>query len=102
MPSRISKYWIFTMTGYTQVDLDRLSQPLDDVDYLMYGKDITGDGTPFVMGVVCFRTKKGLKYTIKTIGKAGFNITEHPKESVDYCKRCFEYTEIGDMNKILE
>jgi hypothetical protein len=61
----MSRLWSFTLNNYTQQDLDRLSAPIDGVDYLIYG---TGSGSqgPFMHGT--FILKEAVD--VSCLGKA--------------------------------
>lgn len=92
-----AKNWCFTLNNYTPADLDRLSSPLEGVTYLIYGKEIGESGTPHLQGTVCFQSRKRLAAVIALIGQCHCSITRYLLQSIEYCKKEGDFTEIGTV-----
>lgn len=90
-----SKEWCFTLNNYTPEDLDRLSAPLEDVEYLIYGREIAETGTPHLQGTVIFQSRKRLAEVIGVIGQSHCTITRNLQQSIEYCKKDGDFTEVG-------
>lgn len=95
-----AKHWCFTLNNYTQADLDRLSQPIDGIDYLVFGKEVGASGTPHLQGTVCFQSRKRRCQIIDLIGQAHFTITRHLHQSIEYCKKDGDFIELGDIENV--
>lgn len=96
----LAKHWCFTLNNPTQADRDRLSGPLDGVDYLVYGNEVGASGTPHLQGTVCFRSRKRMNQVKDVIGQAHFSITRFLHQSIDYCKKDNDFIEVGDFNLV--
>lgn len=92
-----AKYWCFTLNNYTPADVDRLSAPIPQVDYLIFGKEIAPSGTPHLQGTVCFQSRKRLSQLVTTIGRAHFTVTQLLSQSIEYCKKDGDFTEVGTI-----
>lgn len=90
-----AKTWCFTLNNYTPDNLDRLNTPIDGVDYLIFGKEIGASGTPHLQGTICFRSRKRLQQVVHAIGQAHCTVTKFISQSIEYCKKDGDYTEIG-------
>ena len=93
---RRSKYWCFTLNNYTDADIERLSAPLTDVDYIIFGREIGEQGTPHLQGTVCFRSRKRLNQCIAILGQAHFSPCRSLSNSIEYCKKEGDFIEIGE------
>lgn len=91
-----AKHWCFTFNNYTQDDLDRLSVPIEGIDYLIFGKEVGASGTPHLQGTVCFQSRKRLQQVITTIGRVHCSVTRFLSQSIDYCKKDGDFIEWGD------
>lgn len=89
------KYWSFTLNNYTPADLDRLTNPLEGVDYIVFGREVGESGTPHLQGTVCFSTRKRLQQVIAIIGQCHAQPTRQLLESIEYCKKDGDFTEWG-------
>ena len=90
-----SKNWCFTLNNYTEEDVERLSVPIDGVNYLIFGKEVGESGTPHIQGTVCFQTRKRLASVISTIGQAHLSTTRFISKSIEYCKKDGDFVEWG-------
>ena len=91
-----AKFWCFTLNNYTQTDLDRLSSPINGVQYLVYGKEVGASGTPHLQGTVCFQSRKRLSQVIQSIGQCHCTVTRFLSQSIEYCKKDGDFIEIGE------
>lgn len=95
-----AKNWCFTLNNYTPCDLDRLcSENLEDVEYIVFGKEVGESGTPHLQGTVCFGKRKRLTQVISIIGQAHCTVTRFLDQSVEYCKKDGEVYEYGTKPK---
>lgn len=90
-----AKNWCFTKNNYTPEDLDRLSIPLEGVEYLVFGKETGASGTPHLQGTVCFQSRKRLQQVITIIGQSHCSVTRFISQSIDYCKKDGDFIELG-------
>jgi len=90
-----AKHWCFTLNNYTPAIVDRLSVPMDGVDYLIFGKEVGASGTRHLQGTVCFQSRKRLTQVITIIGQAHCTVTRFLAQSIEYCKKDGDVTEIG-------
>ena len=89
------KNWCFTLNNYTQADLDRLSSPLDGVDYIIYGKEVGQSGTPHLQGVVCFAQRKRKPQVLAVLGQCHVELARMLREAIEYCKKEGDWSEYG-------
>lgn len=92
-PQTRAKYWCFTLNNYNQADIDRLSAPLGEVTevtYIIFSKEASG-------GVVCFQSRKCMQEVIDVIGIAQTHcsITRSLIQTIGYCKKGNDFTEVG-------
>lgn len=99
MPSQgpRAKHWCFTLNNYVQTDLDRLSTPIEGVDYLVYGKETGASGTPHLQGTVCFQSRKRLAQVVTAVGQAHCSVTRFLTQSIEYCKKDGDFIEWGNI-----
>jgi Putative viral replication protein len=90
-----AKHWSFTLNNYVQTDLDRLSTPIQGIEYLIYGKEVGQQGTPHLHGTVCFQSRKRLQQVVTIIGQAHCSVTRFLTQSIEYCKKDGDFTEWG-------
>lgn len=90
-----AKHWSFTLNNFTPEDVDRLSVPSADIEYLIFGRETGASGTPHLQGTVCFRSRKRLQQVIAMIGQAHCTVTRFLSRSIVYCKKEGDFTEIG-------
>lgn len=91
-----AKNWSFTLNNYTPQDVDRLATPNDEIAYLIFGKEVGASGTPHLQGTVCFRSRKRRNQVLTLIGQCHCTVTRFLQQSIDYCKKDEDFTEIGD------
>lgn len=93
-----AKYWCFTLNNYSEEDVDRLSAPIDGISYLIFGKEVGASGTPHLQGTVCFQSRKRLTQVTAMIGPERHphcTTTRFLSQSIEYCKKDGDYTEVG-------
>jgi len=90
-----AKHWCFTMNNYTPTDVDRLSASIDGVEYLIFGKEMGASGTPHLQGTVCFQSRKRLQQVITVLGQCHCTVTRFLSQSIEYCKKDDDFTEVG-------
>lgn len=99
MPSRQQgpkgKNWCFTLNNYTPADIDRLSEQIPGVEYLIFGKEVGSSGTPHLQGTVCFASRKRLQQVNALLGQCHCSLTRSLPQSIEYCKKDGEFTEWG-------
>lgn len=102
MTTARAKHWCFTLNNYTDNDIDRLNglklmEPRidDSISYMVYGKEVGKEGTPHLQGFVSFLQRKRISQLKKIIGKAHFTVARYIEQSIAYCKKDKNFTEIG-------
>lgn len=90
-----AKRWAFTLNNYTDDDIQRLSGPLENVEYIIFGKEVGEQGTPHLQGTVVFTKPTYLRPAKGIIGEAHFSVCRDLKASIAYCKKEGDYTEVG-------
>lgn len=90
-----AKRWAFTLNNYTDDDIQRLSGPLENVAYIIFGKEVGEQGTPHLQGTVVFTKPTYLRPAKGIIGEAHFSVCRDLKASIAYCKKEGDYTEVG-------
>lgn len=94
-----SPNWCFTLNNYSSSDVDRLNNPnlLNDVQYLIFGKEISGTGTPHLQGFVKFRSRKRMRGAKAILGDVHLSVARSVQKSIEYCKKDDDFTEIGEI-----
>ena len=92
-----AKNWCFTLNNYTPADIDRLAAPIAGVDFLIFGREVGASGTPHLQGTVCFQSRKRLNQVIQAIGQAHCTVTKYLAQSIEYCKKDGDFTEVGEL-----
>lgn len=90
-----AKFWCFTLNNYSNEDITRLSNPLQDVNYIVFGKEVGQSGTPHLQGTVCFTRRLRRNQVVAIIGRAHCTVTRDLSQSIEYCKKDGDYVEIG-------
>lgn len=91
-----SKNWCFTLNNYTDEDVERLSNPITGVQYLIFGKEVGASGTPHLQGTVIFQSRKRLSQLVELLGQCHFSVTRFVPQSIEYCKKDGDFIEVGD------
>lgn len=93
-----AKRWCFTLNNYTPDDVDRLMLSHQDIEYLLFGREVASTGTRHLQGLVCFRSRKRLEQVRTIISqRAHCSITVSLQRSIEYCKKEGDFTEIGTV-----
>lgn len=90
-----ARHWAFTLNNYTTADLDRLSNNIQGVDYLLFGKEIASTGTPHLQGHISFSTRKRLTQVKDVVGRAHVSIVRDLASNIEYCKKEGDFIEFG-------
>lgn len=90
------RHWCFTLNNYTDDDIERLNALDQEVDYLIYGKEVGASGTPHLQGFVTFRTRIRRRSAIEKIGQAHFSIARNIDQAIEYCKKEGDFVEVGN------
>lgn len=96
MPSG-AKNWCFTLNNYTAADVEKLVQleAESSVSYCIFGKEIGESGTPHLQGFVSFNVRKTRAAAIALCGQAHFTVARQVQNSIEYCKKEGDFTEVG-------
>lgn len=93
-----SRFWCFTLNNYDDDDIARLEQAGDSVSYLCFGKEVGDSGTPHLQGTVVFKKKVRFSGVKSVVGdRAHVEVCRRLSESIDYCKKDGDFTEIGTV-----
>lgn len=90
-----SKNWCFTLNNYEQIDVDRILNLGNVVDFLIFGREVGESGTRHLQGFVSFPSRKRLNQVIALLGQCHCSIARHVKKSIEYCKKDGDYESIG-------
>lgn len=96
-----AKRWCFTLNNYSAEDIERITalEENADVQYVIFGREVSSTGTPHLQGFVYFRSRKYMSQCIQIVGQSHFSVTRSVQASIDYCKKDGDFTEIGDPPK---
>lgn len=88
-----SRNFTFTINNYADTIL------VDSVPcrYIIYGKEVSGTGTPHLQGTICFPLQKTLRSVIKLLPGAHVELCVALFKSIEYCKKEGEWTERGEV-----
>lgn len=91
-----AKHWCFTINN--PVDDDN-KIPLNEVDYIVVGREIGDNETPHWQGYVCFKKQKLFSTIKKWIPRAHMEVmrARKPQDAADYCKKDGDYDEYGEI-----
>lgn len=93
-----SKYYVFTLNNYEQVDVEHISTWIDAgiASYLCFGREVGESGTHHLQGYVQFnaiqRDTSARKYLPKAHWEPQMDTNEHARE---YTQKDGDYTELG-------
>jgi hypothetical protein len=94
-----AKEFAFTLNNYNDDDIARLMSLENDVEYLVFGKEVGESGTPHLQGHVVFAKKRSWNKVRLMIGgplgRAMVSVARKPAYSEEYCRKDGDYTEIG-------
>lgn len=90
-----SKNWCFTLNNYVAEDVNRLMSLGNDVDFLIFGREVGESGTRHLQGFVCFPSRKRLNQVIALLGQCHCSIARNVKNSIEYCKKDGDYETVG-------
>lgn len=91
-----AKYWCFTLNNYTADDVARLSAPIAEVEYMVFGKEVGESGTPHLQGTICFQTRKRMLQVKALIGhNPHLEVVKYLEQSIEYCKKDGDFRETG-------
>lgn len=90
-----AKHWCFTLNNFTAQDIDRIAAIEDEVEYLIYGKEVGASGTPHLQGFVSFKERLRRNQVVAKVGQAHFTVARNIHHSIEYCKKEGDYVEIG-------
>lgn len=94
-----SRGWCFTVNNYTDADLERLGLLENDVEYLIFGKEVGKKfKTPHLQGFLYCDNKKSFEQ-IKAILPDGTHIEKQKgtlAQAIEYCMKDEDFIEIGE------
>lgn len=105
-----SKYWCFTLNNYTDGDLEHLSTLWQDcpdekkgsnITYLVYGKEVSGTGTPHLQGYVEFAGYRRIHQVKAAVSERAHleGRLKSAQQASDYCKKDGDYEEFGTLSR---
>lgn len=92
-----AKHWCFTLNNYT--DDDQLSSLPSFLTYCLYGREVSGTGTPHLQGICSFRTKLRSPSSKLFDGRAHWEVCRSLPASIVYCKKDGDWVELGKSTK---
>lgn len=97
-----AKHWCFTLNNYTVADVERLTglQSEASCAYCIFGREVGESGTPHLQGFVSFKTRKTRAAAIALCGQAHFTVARSVPNSIEYCKKDGDYTEVGSYEEV--
>jgi len=92
-----AKNWCFTLNNYTPSDVERLLalESEASVSYCVFGREIGDTGTPHLQGFVQFQGRKTRSSAIALCGQAHFTVARQVANSIAYCKKDGDFSEVG-------
>lgn len=99
------KHWCFTLNNPTDEEEALLCVLAgdDDVEYIVWGREVGRQGTPHFQGYVCFVQRKRLRQLrlmFALDGPSRFHFESArgtPVQASDYCKKDGDYEEFGSL-----
>jgi len=83
-----TKFWRFTCNNYTAQCLDAFQKVRDNVEYLVFGKEVGSQGTPHLQGYLVFKKKQYLSACRKISGRTDFEpVNGTPSQNDRYCRK---------------
>jgi hypothetical protein len=93
-----AKNWCFTINNHSGDDERRLNNGHDDMQYVIYGREIGDNGTPHLQGFVMFNRRLRMSQVKEYVGqRSHVEVARRVAESIAYCKKDGDFEEIGTM-----
>lgn len=94
-----AKNYCFTLNNYTDDDERRLAGNLEDVQYIIYGREIAETGTRHLQGFVSFKRRKSLQAVKRILGNPTVHceVARNVNASIEYCKKDGDFIENGHL-----
>lgn len=87
----MSRYWVFTFNNYTEDDVIRLSSKIENLDYIVFGKEIGNSGNKHLQGYCEVKSNKTLKTIKLLLGSETIHCEEtkarNKNHAINYCKK---------------
>jgi hypothetical protein len=97
-----SKNWIFTLNNYTNEDVERVSNLVNNskAEYVIFGKETASTGTPHLQGFIKFKRRVRLVPTKTIIGSnPHVQVANKVMACIQYCKKEGNWVEFGSLGK---
>lgn len=89
-----TRHWCFTINNPTNGDVPNL----DEITYMIIGRETSKDGTPHLQGYVVFTTRLRFSQAKKIMPRAHLEMKMGTsKQAADYCKKDGDFAEYGKM-----
>lgn len=98
-PMSRARHWCFTLNNYTPDDVTRIQNLQNEVDYLIFGREVGESGTPHLQGFVSFRSRVRRNTAIEKVGQAHFTVARQIDQAIEYCKKEGDFQEFGNRPK---
>lgn len=97
----MGKHWCFTLNNYTQAEQIHLSTLInnDQVNYLIYGREVGDNNTPHLQGFISFSLRKRLNNVKDLIGARCHLEAARgtPAQNREYCSKDGDFDEYGTL-----
>lgn len=97
----MSKFFCFTLNNYTAPEVAVITSVAarDDVDYLIFGKEVGENGTPHLQGYIIFNVRKRYGTVKNLIGRRCHveRARGSPHQNRDYCIKDDDFQEFGTL-----
>lgn len=95
-----AKRWVFTLNNYTESEISALTSlgESDEIEYLIFGKEVGESGTPHLQGFVYFATRKTFNTCRAAVGiRAHIEVARGSlQQAAEYCKKEGDFQEFGE------
>jgi len=90
----------FTLNNYQNEDIERLVIN-EDIQYIIYGKEVGTEGTPHLQGYCEFTKQYGLKKIKQILGQTAHVESRRgtQTQAIDYCKKDGDFVELGEKKE---
>lgn len=92
-----AKHWCFTLNNYQ--DDDQLTDLPDCISYIIYGREVSGTGTPHLQGFCSFTTRTSAPSRKLFDRRAHWEICRNIPASIKYCKKDGDWVELGERTQ---